>query len=50
MRATARIVACRGPDGSTRLPVLASQAPLVLRVTGEVVRLVAAAGGPLGGD
>jgi urease accessory protein len=30
--------------------VLASQAPLVLRVTGEVVRLVAAAGGPLGGD
>ena len=50
MRATAQIVACRAPDGSTRLPVLASQAPLVLRATGEVVRLVAAAGGPLGGD
>ena len=50
MRATARIVACRAPDGSTRLPVLASQAPLVLRASGSVVRLVAAAGGPLGGD
>jgi urease accessory protein len=43
-------VACRNPDGSTRLPVLASQAPLVLRACGDVVRLVAAAGGPLGGD
>ena len=50
MRATARIVACRGLDGSTRLPVLASQAPLVLRASGSVVRLVAGAGGPLGGD
>ena len=50
MRATARIVACRGADGSTRLPVLASQAPLVLRASGAVVHLVAAAGGPLGGD
>lgn len=50
MKASARIVACRGRDGSTRLPVLASQVPLVLRASGDVVRLVAAAGGPLGGD
>jgi len=50
VKASARIVACRGRDGSTRLPVLASQVPLVLRASGDVVRLVAAAGGPLGGD
>jgi urease accessory protein len=48
--ATARIVAERGADGATRLPVLASQVPLVLRRTPEAVYLVGGAAGPLGGD
>jgi urease accessory protein len=55
MRATARVVAARGPDGVTRLPVLRSQSPLLLRRTGPVgedaeVHLVGGAAGPLGGD
>ena len=46
--AAAEIVAA-GPAG-TRLPVLASQAPLVLRRTPEAVYLVGGAAGPIGGD
>ncbi|HEX6523508.1 MAG TPA: urease accessory protein UreD, partial [Streptosporangiaceae bacterium] len=37
-------------DGMTRLPVLSSQAPLVLRRTADAVYLVGGAAGPLGGD
>ena len=48
--ATAEIVAAAGPGGATRLPVLASQAPLVLRRTPSAVYLVGGAAGPLGGD
>lgn len=48
--AAAEIVAELGPGGGTRLPVLRSQAPLVLRRTPEAVYLVSATGGPLGGD
>jgi urease accessory protein len=48
--ATASIEAVAGPGGTTRLPVLASQAPLVLRRTPEAVYLVGGAAGPLGGD
>ena len=48
--ANAEIVAETGPGGSTRLPVLRSQVPLVLRRTAEAVYLVSAAAGPLGGD
>jgi len=48
--ASAEIVADPGPGGSTRLPVLRSQVPLVLRRTPEAVYLVSAAAGPLGGD
>lgn len=44
--ASAVIVA--GPGG--KLPVIRSQAPLVLRRTAEAVYLVGAAGGPVGGD
>jgi urease accessory protein len=47
--AAAEIVATPGTSG-TRLPVLRSQAPLVLRRTPEAVYLVNAAAGPLGGD
>lgn len=50
MTASAEIVAVPGPSGGTRLPVLRSQAPLVVRRTPEAVYLVGAAGGPLGGD
>jgi urease accessory protein len=46
----AEVVAAPGPGGGTRLPVLRSQAPLVLRQTPEAVYLVGAAAGPLGGD
>jgi urease accessory protein len=50
MRAHARIVA-EAAGGGTRLAVLASQAPLVLRRTGPCqVHLVGGAAGPLGGD
>lgn len=54
MTATARIVAVADVDGSgnavTRLPVLSSQVPLVLRRTPDAVYLVGGAAGPLGGD
>ena len=47
MRATARIVAAAGG----RLPVLRSEAPLLVRRTGPAtVHLVGGAAGPLGGD
>jgi urease accessory protein len=48
--AVAEVVAEAGPGGVTRLPVLASQAPLVLRRTPSAVYLVGGAAGPLGGD
>jgi urease accessory protein len=48
--ATARVEAVTGPDGATRLPVLSSQAPLVLRRTPSAVYLVGGAAGPIGGD
>jgi urease accessory protein len=48
--AAARIEAVAGPGGSTRLPVLASQVPLVLRRTPSAVYLVGGAAGPIGGD
>jgi urease accessory protein len=43
-------VAETAADGLTRLPVLRSQAPLVLRRTPEAVFLVGGAAGPIGGD
>src|SRR5690606_35571027 len=54
MRASARVVAVH-TDGTTRLPVLCGQPPLLLRRTGPhgavaVVYLVGGAAGPLGGD
>ncbi len=48
--AVARIVAEGTRDSVTRLPVLSSQAPLVLRRTPDAVYLVGGAAGPLGGD
>lgn len=48
--ASAAIEAVAGPDGVTRLPVLASQAPLVLRRTPDAVYMVGGAAGPIGGD
>jgi urease accessory protein len=48
--ASASIVAVAGPGGVTRLPVLASQVPLVLRRTPEAVYVVGGAAGPIGGD
>src|SRR5204862_1277911 len=48
--AEAEVVAEPGPGGGTRVPVLRSAAPLVLRRTPEAVYLVGAAAGPLGGD
>jgi urease accessory protein len=48
--ARAEIVAEADPAGRTRLPVLSSQAPLVLRRTPEAVYLVGGAAGPIGGD
>jgi urease accessory protein len=48
--AAAEIVAVPGAGGSVRLPVVRSQAPLVLRRTPEAVYLVGGAAGPLGGD
>jgi urease accessory protein len=50
VRASAAVVADRGPDGRTRLPVLRSVAPLVLRPTAAGLYLAAGAAGPLGGD
>jgi len=48
--AEAAIVASASADGGTRLPVLQSQAPLVLRRTPDAVYLVGGAAGPIGGD
>ena len=48
--AAAEIEAVAGPDGVTRLPVLSSQVPLVLRRTPSAVYLVGGAAGPIGGD
>jgi urease accessory protein len=48
--ASAEIEAVAGPGGVTRLPVLSSQAPLVLRRTPAAVYLVGGAAGPIGGD
>ena len=50
MRASATLVAELGAGGTTRLPVLRSQVPLILRQTPEAVYLVGVAAGPLGGD
>jgi urease accessory protein len=50
VKASAALVAELGADGSTRLPVQRSQAPLILRRTPEAVYLVGGAAGPLGGD
>ncbi|HMD93208.1 MAG TPA: urease accessory protein UreD [Trebonia sp.] len=48
--ASADIVAVADAGGVTRLPVLRSQAPLVLRRTPDAVYLVGGAAGPIGGD
>jgi urease accessory protein len=48
--ASAEIVAEADGAGVTRLPVLRSQAPLVLRRTPEAVYLVGGSAGPIGGD
>jgi urease accessory protein len=48
--ASAAIVAEAFPGGGTRLPVLRSQAPLVLRRTPDAVYVVGGAAGPIGGD
>jgi urease accessory protein len=50
LTAAARIEAVAGPEGTTRLPVLSSQVPLVLRRTPSAVYLVGGAAGPIGGD
>jgi urease accessory protein len=50
VRASASIVAVRDAGGVTRLPVLASEVPLVLRRTPEAVYLIGGAAGPIGGD
>lgn len=49
MKAHARIVAC-SQGGVTRIGVLRSQAPIVLRDTPDAVYLVGGAAGPIGGD
>ena len=48
--ASAAISAVAGAGGVTRIPVLASQVPLVLRRTADAVYLVGGAAGPIGGD
>jgi urease accessory protein len=48
--ASAEIVAVAGTGGVTRLPVLSSQVPLVLRRTADAVYVVGGAAGPIGGD
>jgi urease accessory protein len=50
LTAAAVIEAVAGPDGTTRLPVIASEVPLVLRRTPSAVYLVGGAAGPIGGD
>jgi urease accessory protein len=48
--AAAEIVAVAGVGRATRLPVLSSQVPLVLRRTPDAVYVVGGAAGPIGGD
>ena len=48
--AAAEIAAVAGAGGVTRMPVLSSQVPLVLRRTPEAVYVVGGAAGPIGGD
>jgi urease accessory protein len=48
--AAAEIVAVAGGSGVTRLAVLSSQVPLVLRRTPDAVYVVGGAAGPIGGD
>lgn len=50
MKARARVVAEADGRGSTRLAVVRSEAPLILRSTPGALYLVGGAGGPLGGD
>jgi urease accessory protein len=50
VKARAELVAEAGPEGTVRLPVLRSQAPLILRRTADAVCLASGAAGPLGGD
>jgi urease accessory protein len=50
VKASAALVAERGADGTLRLPVQRSQAPLILRRTAQAVYLVGGAAGPVGGD
>lgn len=50
LTATAVVVATPDGRGGTRLPVLGSAVPLVLRRTADAVYLVGGAAGPLGGD
>lgn len=50
MRARARVVAESDGRGGTRLAVVRSEAPLILRETPDALYLVGGAGGPLGGD
>jgi urease accessory protein len=50
IQASASIVAVAGADGVTRLPMLSSQVPLVLRRTPDAVYVVGGAAGPIGGD
>jgi urease accessory protein len=50
VRARAEVVAEAGRDGGTRLAVLRSQAPVMLRPTAAGLYLAASAAGPLGGD
>ncbi len=51
MRTLVEVVARRGPDGRTVLPVVRAQGQLAVRRTGpSTVHLVATSFGPLGGD
>jgi urease accessory protein len=50
VKARAELVAEAAPGGTVRLPVLRSQAPLILRRTADAVYLASGAAGPLGGD
>jgi urease accessory protein len=50
VRAHAALTAEADPAGRTRLTVLRSQAPLVLRPAADAVYLAAGAAGPIGGD
>src|SRR5687768_16184312 len=50
MIARARIIAEADGSGATRLPVLRSSVPLVLRQAEDAVWIVGGAAGPLGGD